>query len=390
MQHPKPQASSPANRPDLRKIGANPNFWYPLAIAKHLKRGKTLGVAFAGEPIVLVHTESNKIYALEDRCAHRQIPLSRGVVVGESLRCCYHGWTYNDQGNCAVPYYLPKDVTLPRRVRTYPVRQAYGLIFVFPGDPALAETVPFPDLAEFHSHNFTAVPFVQRANCHYSFMYENVMDMSHQFLHRRWMGEFRHKPVVVHKTNNDVEVDYTFDPKDSGMEGGFFQQVARQPRTIIKYLFPCILGSHRAGVSHAASRLAVYNDDSRMYQGEFVTISIRYPYQTLRLRRPNLEEPMFKLWLTHVPIDPEQKICQPTGVMMFRKPRVPWLLFLLRPVLVYLFNVVFEEDRVIVEAEQQAHDLQGGDWNREVLPFILDLRELLISRGIPIELPSAG
>jgi hypothetical protein len=38
----------------------------------------------------------------------------------------------------------------------------------------------------------------------------------------------------------------------------------------------------------------------------------------------------------------------------------------------------------VIEAEQRAHDLQGGDWNREVLPFILDLRKLLIARGVLI------
>jgi nitrite reductase/ring-hydroxylating ferredoxin subunit len=97
MQYPKLQASSTANQPDLRKIGANPNFWYPIALPKNLKKGKALGVSFAGEPIV--RTEGGKIYALEDRCAHRQIPLSLGIVVGESLQCCYHGWVYNEHGN---------------------------------------------------------------------------------------------------------------------------------------------------------------------------------------------------------------------------------------------------------------------------------------------------
>jgi renierapurpurin 18,18'-hydroxylase len=105
MQYPKLQASSTTNQPDLRKIGANPNFWYPIALAKNLKKGKALGVSFAGEPIV--RTEGGKIYALEDRCAHRQIPLS-------NLQCCYHGWVYNEHGNYAVPYQPEcKGIALP-------------------------------------------------------------------------------------------------------------------------------------------------------------------------------------------------------------------------------------------------------------------------------------
>ena len=56
---------------DLRKTGIHPDYWYPLARSRDLKKGKMLGVSFAGDPIVLVRTESGRVYALEDRCAHR-------------------------------------------------------------------------------------------------------------------------------------------------------------------------------------------------------------------------------------------------------------------------------------------------------------------------------
>src|SRR5262249_23186074 len=115
------QSERRGNEPDLRRTGLHPDHWYPLAVAKDVKKGETLGVSFAGDPIVLVRTESNRVYALEDRCAHRQMPLSCGVVTGELLKCCYHAWTYNDQGRCAVPY-LPKGVAMPRGVRAYPSR----------------------------------------------------------------------------------------------------------------------------------------------------------------------------------------------------------------------------------------------------------------------------
>ena len=67
-------------RLDIRKTGIHPNFWYPVARSDNVKTGKSNGVSFAGEPIVLVRTERGTVYALEDRCAHRQIPLHLGVV----------------------------------------------------------------------------------------------------------------------------------------------------------------------------------------------------------------------------------------------------------------------------------------------------------------------
>jgi phenylpropionate dioxygenase-like ring-hydroxylating dioxygenase large terminal subunit len=117
------------NEPDLRRIGLNPDFWYPVARSKDLKRGSMIAASFAGDPIALVRPDSGKVFALEDRCAHRQMPLSCGVVAGEHIKCCYHAWTYNAAGRCTVPY-LPKDTPLPSGVRSYPCREASGFIFV--------------------------------------------------------------------------------------------------------------------------------------------------------------------------------------------------------------------------------------------------------------------
>ena len=118
------------NRPDLRKTGIHPDHWYPLARSKTLKPGKSVDVRFAGDPIVLVRTESGSVFALEDRCAHRQVPLHAGTVHGEHIQCCNHGWTYDATGRCVDVPYLGDGEALPKRVRGYPCREAHGLIFV--------------------------------------------------------------------------------------------------------------------------------------------------------------------------------------------------------------------------------------------------------------------
>src|SRR5438445_13502697 len=87
-------AGSPANhgsnRADLRRVACNPDYWYPLAQSRKLKRNKTLDVAFADEPIVLVRTDSNKVFALQDRCAHRPLPLTKEPVGREQIQRGYH------------------------------------------------------------------------------------------------------------------------------------------------------------------------------------------------------------------------------------------------------------------------------------------------------------
>ena len=65
-------ANTSRSGPDLRRVACNPGYWHPVAQSRKLKRNKTLAVTFAGEPIVLIRTDSGKVFALEDRCAHRQ------------------------------------------------------------------------------------------------------------------------------------------------------------------------------------------------------------------------------------------------------------------------------------------------------------------------------
>ncbi len=65
---------------------------------------------------MLVRPAEGPVFALEDRCAHRQVPLSQGVVSGCAVRCGYHGWTYDASGKCVDVPYLGKG-KLPNGVR---------------------------------------------------------------------------------------------------------------------------------------------------------------------------------------------------------------------------------------------------------------------------------
>ena len=141
-----PAILSPGRVRDLRRTGLHPDHWYPLLRARRLKAGAAVGVSFGGEPIVLVRTTGGKAYALEDRCAHRQVPLSAGVVSGEHIQCCYHGWTYDCTGKCINIPYVGKSDAVPRGVRAYPCREDYGFVWVFPGDARKAEGAFFPDV----------------------------------------------------------------------------------------------------------------------------------------------------------------------------------------------------------------------------------------------------
>lgn len=339
---------------DLRKTGIHPDFWYPLARSRALRRGRALGTRFAGEPIVLVRTAGGRLYALEDRCAHRQVPLHLGVVKGEELQCCYHSWTYDCTGRCVNVPYLDKRKQLPNGVRSYACREAYGLIFVFPGAPDKADSTPFPDVPAFADGRYKTRYLDREVACHYSFMHENLMDMNHQFLHRRLMGHIRAVLLDLRIGDDWVEVDYTF-----GRTAG---------RQNIGERF--IIG--RAGRSDGGP------------EQDIMTIRTQYPYQTLRFWTKGTTEPALDLWNVYIPRDRAQRVNHTYGLMMIKKPAIPGLMYVVWPIIVWFTEGIFKQDRWIVELEQAAFDSQGADWNQEIFPVIRSLREVLVKNGVPM------
>jgi phenylpropionate dioxygenase-like ring-hydroxylating dioxygenase large terminal subunit len=352
------------HEPDLRRIGLHPDFWYPLARSEELKAGATRLATYGGQPIVLARAESGEVFALDDRCAHRQFPLHKGSVCGELLRCAYHAWSYHADGRVAAVPYLPKDASRPTGVRGYPCREAYGYIFVFMGDRAKAERVSLPELPGFHATRRRTMHFWRAVRCHYSFMHENLMDMNHQYLHRGIMGTL--KPALLDYTAGTdwVEVRYRFRRAGGrGDRGASF-----------------LLAGGKEGDRGDAGRGA----------GDLMTIRTQYPYQTLSICRGGSTTPAFDLWAVYVPSDREQRNHVSVGMLMIEKPRLPGLIHLLWPIIRRFTESVFAEDRTAVEAEQRAYDLQGADRNQEINPVILALREVLARNGVPLPARAAA
>jgi renierapurpurin 18,18'-hydroxylase len=346
--------SQPAHQTDLRRTGIHPDFWYPVARSKDVPPGQLRQVSFAGDPIVIARTKSGSTFALEDRCAHRQMPLHLGVVQGEQVKCSYHAWCYHGNGKLAQVPYLPKGQRVPRGIRNYPCREAYGLIFVFPGRPDQADHVPFPSIPTWSSPHYRTMYFAREVRCHYSFMHENLMDMNHQFLHRRLMGSIQPTLLDLRRDEHAIEVDYRFE--------------------------------QAGGKPHFGAGLMMGKKDTEPDRRHFDIMTIRtvYPYQTLTLRRPTSPDPALHLWTAYVPVDRAQRRNRSFGLLMLKKPNIPGLLYLTWPAIRFFTERVFAEDRMAVEAEQRAYDEQGADWNHEVFPAILELRALLTRCGVPL------
>jgi renierapurpurin 18,18'-hydroxylase len=352
-----PEASTPSAQRDapagydLRRVGSHPDYWYPVAWSDELKPGRALGRRFADEPIVIYRGASGEVFALEDRCAHRQVPLRLGVVDGDSLRCGYHGWMYDCAGRCVDVPYLGKE-RLPNGVRAYPCREVDGLVFVFPGDPAGANERLPRSLGAATDRRYKTRRLNREVNCHYTFMHENLMDMNHQFLHRRLMGSIRARCLGRRGGPDWCEVDYTFSRTAGNASLG--------ETAILGTIRPKGAGNNK----------------------DLMTIRTLYPYQDLKVWVGD-GAPVLHVWLGYTPLGKEQKTNRTFGYLSVRKPPVPGLIHAAWPFITWFTEKIFAEDRTIVELEQIAYDAQGADRNQEVFPAIRDLRALLARCGAP-------
>lgn len=194
--------------------------WYVACTARELKRKKIWPAKILGLGIVVFQGENNNIGALIDQCVHRGTALSSGELKEGCVTCPYHGWRYNAEGQVVhVPSIDGSEMPeKPHRFsqRSFPVREAYGLIWVFLGDtPSDAKSIfemPF-----YQSPGWINYYMCSEFNGSVSALAQNFMDVPHTvFVHNKI---FRKSPNKLMKTTIDftptsVEVEYD-DTQDS-------------------------------------------------------------------------------------------------------------------------------------------------------------------------------
>jgi vanillate O-demethylase monooxygenase subunit len=163
------------------EAGANPflrEHWYVAAWTDEVARTPLARVVL-GDYLVLFRTEAGKAVALENRCPHRNLPLSEGRLVGDTLECGYHGMVFDCSGACT---HLPGEPSPPHwaRVRAYPVVERRGWVMVWMGDPAKADERAAPDynvrLADPAWLRYRGHIHVK---CGYRLILDNLLDLSH-------------------------------------------------------------------------------------------------------------------------------------------------------------------------------------------------------------------
>lgn len=185
------------------------NAWYPAAWAEEVTR-EPLARTLLGEPVLLYRTEGGQPVALEDRCCHKFLPLSKGRIRGDCVECGYHGMTYDASGACVR---IPGQDRIPAnaRVHSYPVIEHLGLVWFWAGDPAGADESKLFQLPQYDDPNWGVnkgpYTFVK---AHYQQLTDNLLDPAHvSFVHLTTLGssDMEDIPVETRQHDGSVEVE---------------------------------------------------------------------------------------------------------------------------------------------------------------------------------------
>jgi len=164
------------------------NRWYCAARGTEVS-SEPMEQVVCGQPLVLYRAaKTGGLVALENRCPHRQAPLSKGKVLGDDIMCNYHGWVMDGAGQCVhIPH--QDSVASTVRIASYPVMEKWGLVWIWLGvenkvDEGLIPAMPWTEDEEQSS---VYIRFEVEAN--YQLMADNLLDVSHSdFLHANSFG----------------------------------------------------------------------------------------------------------------------------------------------------------------------------------------------------------
>ena len=161
-------------------------YWTPAMQSSDLPDagGDPRRVVLLGEAFVAFRGEDGKVGILDEACPHRGVSLALGRVEGCAVRCIFHGWKFAPDGELLeAPNVEDENFRKRVRAKSYPVREAGGLIWVYLGPKELEP--PFPHYPWFDvepKHRINAYLVEQ---CNYVQTMEALWDSSHlNFLHQ--------------------------------------------------------------------------------------------------------------------------------------------------------------------------------------------------------------
>ncbi|MFJ7797111.1 Rieske 2Fe-2S domain-containing protein [Pseudomonas sp. NPDC096950] len=224
------------------------NCWYVVAWDNEIPADGFLARTVCEVPLALWRDGAGRVVAFEDRCCHRAAKLSMGRKEGDCVRCMYHGLVFDKAGECVA---APAQEKLPpnARIRTFPIVESYRWVWIWMGDPALADPSQIPDMPLMADPQWRYLDGYIHYDANYLLITDNLLDFSHlPFLHPTTLGGSPGYasvlPTVERKERSLLLTKWVLDtdpPAYSAKFGGYPEEASVDRWMVYEFSVPGIL-----------------------------------------------------------------------------------------------------------------------------------------------------
>ncbi len=155
--------------------------WMPACMSEEVREpdGPPVRARLFGEDLVVWRDTQGRLAVMDEHCPHRRASLVLGRNEECGLRCLYHGWKVDVEGNVLEMPSEPPQSAMKAKVKhtTYPSREAGGFVWVYMGPPA--------EMPEFEAPAFAPVPGARvsivkvQVDCNWAQILEGAIDSAH-------------------------------------------------------------------------------------------------------------------------------------------------------------------------------------------------------------------
>jgi phthalate 4,5-dioxygenase oxygenase subunit len=187
-------------------------YWIPACLAEEVAEndGTPIRTTLLGERLVVFRDTAGNLAVIDERCPHRLASLALGRNEEGGIRCIYHGWKFDVHGACLEMPTEPGEHGFRDRMKlkSYPVREAGGLVWTYLGPDGTAPTFPEFDWMKLPRDQYALVKVGERVN--YAQAIEGSIDSSHSwFLHQGVLWDWKLRFAISNDTAPKMEAEDT-------------------------------------------------------------------------------------------------------------------------------------------------------------------------------------
>jgi phthalate 4,5-dioxygenase len=162
-------------------------YWMPALLSSELPHPDSdpVRLRLLGEDLIAFKDTNGTVGIIQNNCPHRGASLFFGRNEEAGLRCVYHGWKFDAEGNCVDMPNEPAESDFRTKVKatTYPAVEKAGVVWAYLGPPE--KQPPLPDLEWMRAPAGQMWVSKTYENCNWVQAMEGGLDTSHSsFLHR--------------------------------------------------------------------------------------------------------------------------------------------------------------------------------------------------------------